>query len=100
MSEPGWENLYLTLQPGQFRPVPLPSGLGECPDEDVPLYVQLVRRTIRVELDEHDRPTGRVAAEGLWHQPGEPGPQLVHLLVLASALPEGTVPELPGGGPR
>lgn len=93
-------DVFVTLQPGQWRAVPLPDGLGECPDEDAPLEVQLVRHKLRVVLDERDRPTGEVAAEGWWPLRGEPAPQLVHLIILASALPDEIVAGLPGGGGR
>lgn len=71
-------------------PVPL--------DEEAELGVQLIRRTLRAIVDQQDRPTGWVTAEGWCHRPGEPAPDLVRLLIRTDTLPDGVMPEAPAGG--
>lgn len=91
-------SLRLTLPPGQWRAGPPPPVPLSVPlDEDAELDVQLIRHKLRAVLDEQERPTGWVAAEGWWHRDGQVAPDLVRLLVRVEALPDGVVPELPGG---
>lgn len=93
-------SVRVTLQPGQWRSRPGLLASDVRPDEREELEVQLVPWTLQPVLDEVDRPTGWVAAQGWWHRPGEPAPDRVRLLVRAEALPDDVVPEPPAGDER
>lgn len=93
-------SLRVTLQPGQWRARPGLLAGDVRPNEGEALEIQLVPWTVQLVLDEVDRPTGWVAAQGWWHRPDEPAPDRVQLLIRADALPEDVVPEPPAGGDR
>lgn len=93
-------NLHVTLQPGQWRSGPGLADGDARPDEQAELEVRLIRQSLHHVLDEVDRPTGWVSAQGHWHRDGEVAADLVRLLIRAEALPEGALPEAPGGGDR